>query len=144
MNNKRALVNWFKDIVLETCVRIFCTALFTNNNIKVVIQIDTLLAHLKTDYHCRCHICRNHILDHRSLKIHWKRQHKGITVTEYKCQVKLFNHAYFVIPWDIYEQKMKLNVLYDCIYWWECHWTKWFYMKILWNLSNVIDKSRCI
>jgi hypothetical protein len=29
-----------------TRVRIFCTALFTNNNIKVLIQIDAFLAHL--------------------------------------------------------------------------------------------------
>ena len=36
INNKRILVNLFKDIVLVTRVRIFCTALFTNNNIKVV------------------------------------------------------------------------------------------------------------
>ena len=39
MNKKRALVNLCKDIILVTRVRIFCTALFTNNNIKVVIQI---------------------------------------------------------------------------------------------------------
>ena len=44
MNKKRALVNLYKDIVLVTRVRIFCTALFTNNNIKVVIQIDAFLA----------------------------------------------------------------------------------------------------
>ena len=46
MNKKRALVNLYKDIVLVTRVRIFYTALFTNNNIKVVIQIDAFLAHL--------------------------------------------------------------------------------------------------
>ena len=45
MNGKRALVNSYKDIVLVTPVRIFCTKLFTNNNIKVVIQIDAFLAH---------------------------------------------------------------------------------------------------
>ena len=45
MNKKRALVNLYKDIVLVTRVRIFCKALFTNNNIKVVIQIDAFLAH---------------------------------------------------------------------------------------------------
>ena len=39
MNRKRALVDLYKDIVLVTRVRIFCTALFTNN-IKVMIQID--------------------------------------------------------------------------------------------------------
>ena len=43
MNNKRTLVNLYKDIVLVTRVRIFCTTLFTNNNIKVVIQIHTFL-----------------------------------------------------------------------------------------------------
>ena len=47
MNNKRALVNLYKDIVSVTRVRILCTALFTNNNIKVVIQIDAFLAHLR-------------------------------------------------------------------------------------------------
>jgi hypothetical protein len=45
MNDKRALVNFCKDIVLLTRVLIFCTALFTNNKIKVVIQIDAFLAH---------------------------------------------------------------------------------------------------
>ena len=45
MKNKRALVNLYKDIVWVTRVRIFCTTLFTNNNIKVVIQIDAFLAH---------------------------------------------------------------------------------------------------
>ena len=34
---KRALVNLYKDIVLVTSVPILYTALFTNNNIKVVI-----------------------------------------------------------------------------------------------------------
>ena len=33
----------YKAIVLVTSVRIFCTALFTNNNIKVVIQMHTFL-----------------------------------------------------------------------------------------------------
>ena len=45
MNNKRKLVNLYKDIVLVTRVRIFCKALFTKNNIKVVIKIDAFLAH---------------------------------------------------------------------------------------------------
>ena len=45
MNNKRSLVNLYKDIVLVTRVRIFCMALFTNNNIKVVVQIDAFLPH---------------------------------------------------------------------------------------------------
>ena len=36
----------YKDIVLVTHVRIFCTALFTNNNIKVVIQMHTFLMYL--------------------------------------------------------------------------------------------------
>ena len=49
MNKKRALVNLYKDIVLVTRVRISCTALFTNNNIKVVIQIDAFLAHPNTN-----------------------------------------------------------------------------------------------
>ena len=39
MNNKRTLVNLYKDIVLVTCLQIFCVTLFTNNSIKVVIQI---------------------------------------------------------------------------------------------------------
>ena len=43
MINKRTLVNLYKDIVLVTLVRIFCTTLFTNNNIKVVIQMLTFL-----------------------------------------------------------------------------------------------------
>ena len=42
---KRALVNLYEDIVLVTRVRIFCTTLFTNHNIKIVIQIDAFLAH---------------------------------------------------------------------------------------------------
>ena len=44
MNNKRTLVNLYKDIVLVTRVRIFCATLFTNNNIKVVIQMYTYLS----------------------------------------------------------------------------------------------------
>ena len=51
INNKRTLVNLYKDIALVTRVRIFCSTLFTNNNIKVVIQIDAFLAHLQ------CLIC---------------------------------------------------------------------------------------
>ena len=43
MYNKRTLVNLYTDIVLVTLVRIFCTTLFTNNNIKVVIQMHTFL-----------------------------------------------------------------------------------------------------
>ena len=39
INNKRTLINSYKDIVLVTSVRIFCTTLFTDNNIKVVIQM---------------------------------------------------------------------------------------------------------
>jgi hypothetical protein len=61
MNKKRALVNLYKDIVLVTSVRIFSTALFTNNNIKVVIQIDAFLAHLWTvvlDAGCRSLACK--------------------------------------------------------------------------------------
>ena len=33
--------------MLVTRVRIFCTTLFTNNNIKVGIQMDAFLAHFK-------------------------------------------------------------------------------------------------
>ena len=43
MKDKRTLVNLYKDIVLVTRVRIFCTTLFTNNNIKVMIQINVFL-----------------------------------------------------------------------------------------------------
>ena len=43
MNNKRTLVNLYKDFVLVTRLRIFCTTLITNNNIKVVIQMLTFL-----------------------------------------------------------------------------------------------------
>ena len=39
MINKRTLVNLYKDFILVTRLRIFCTSLFTNNNIKVVIQM---------------------------------------------------------------------------------------------------------
>ena len=46
MNNKRTLVN---DIVFLTLARIFCTILFTNNNIKVVIQIHTFLMDHRTE-----------------------------------------------------------------------------------------------
>ena len=42
MNNKRTLVILYKDIVLVTRVCFFCTTLFTNNNIKIVIQMHTL------------------------------------------------------------------------------------------------------
>ena len=50
INNKIRLVNLYKDIMLVTRVRIFCTALFNNNNIKVVIQIDAFLAHHRSQY----------------------------------------------------------------------------------------------
>ena len=43
INNKRTLVNLNKDIVLVTRLCIFCTTLFTNNNIKVVIQMHAFL-----------------------------------------------------------------------------------------------------
>ena len=46
MCNKRTLVNLYKDIVLVTRVRIFCTTLFTNNNIKVMIQMHTFQMNL--------------------------------------------------------------------------------------------------
>ena len=42
INIKRTSVNLYKDIVLVTHLRIFCTTLFTNNNIKVVIQMHSL------------------------------------------------------------------------------------------------------
>ena len=45
ISNKRALVNLYKDIVLVTCVHIFCTTLCTNNNIKIVIKSHTFLFH---------------------------------------------------------------------------------------------------
>ena len=46
MNNKRTSVDLYKDIVLVTRVRIFYTTFFTNNNIKVVIQMHTFLMDL--------------------------------------------------------------------------------------------------
>ena len=39
INNKRILVNLYKDIVLVTRLHIFCTTLFINYNIKVVIKM---------------------------------------------------------------------------------------------------------
>ena len=36
LNNKKTLIILYKDTVLVTRVRIFCTTLFTNNNIKIV------------------------------------------------------------------------------------------------------------
>ena len=46
MKNKKNIVNLYKDIVFVTRVCIFCTTLFTNNNIKVVIQINAFLTDL--------------------------------------------------------------------------------------------------
>ena len=43
IDNKRTLVNLYKDIVLVTLLRIFCMKLFTNNNIEVVIQMHAFL-----------------------------------------------------------------------------------------------------
>ena len=43
MNDKKTLVNLYKDIVLVTRVRIFYTTLFTKNKVKVVIQMQTFL-----------------------------------------------------------------------------------------------------
>ena len=60
MNNKITLVNLYQDIVLVTRVRIFCTALFTNNNIKVVIQIDAFLAHLQRAIQTNNQLNRKH------------------------------------------------------------------------------------
>ena len=37
------IVNLYKDIVLVTRQRIFCTSLFANNNIKVVIQMHSFV-----------------------------------------------------------------------------------------------------
>ena len=48
MKNKRALTNLYKDIVLVTCVRVFCTTLCSNNNIKIVIKSSTFLDHRLT------------------------------------------------------------------------------------------------
>ena len=39
--NKRTLVNLYKAIVLVTRVHFFCATLFTNNNIKALIQMHT-------------------------------------------------------------------------------------------------------
>ena len=39
MNNNRTLVDLYKDIVLVTLIHFFCTTLFTNNNKKVVFQM---------------------------------------------------------------------------------------------------------
>ena len=39
LNNKSILVNLYKDFVLVTRLRIFCTILFTNNNTKVVTKM---------------------------------------------------------------------------------------------------------
>ena len=62
MNNKRTLVNLYKDVVLVTHVRIFCTVLLTNNNIKVVIQINAFLA-----YHWTALICFQSLPKHSCL-----------------------------------------------------------------------------
>ena len=44
INNKsQFIVNLYKDIVLVTLPRIFCTTLFINNNTKVVIQMHAFL-----------------------------------------------------------------------------------------------------
>ena len=43
MKNKRTLVDLYKDFILVTRVHIFCTTLFTNHNITVVIQINAFL-----------------------------------------------------------------------------------------------------
>ena len=45
ISDKRALINLSKDILLVSCVRIFCTTLITNNNIKIVIKSSTFLIH---------------------------------------------------------------------------------------------------
>ena len=46
INNKKTLVNLYKDIVLVNRVRTFSTTLFTNNNIKIVIKSHTFLFQL--------------------------------------------------------------------------------------------------
>ena len=66
MNNKRTLVNLYKDIVLVTRVRIFCMTLFTNYNIKVVILMHTFL------------------MDHRTIIIHI-----------FECSPETFCSTYF-------------------------------------------------
>ena len=63
MNNKRTLSNLYKEIVLVTRVRIFCTTLFTNNNIKIMIQMLTFLMDLKMAYwHGKYHCIINLII----------------------------------------------------------------------------------
>ena len=47
MKNRRTLVNLYKEIVLVTLVRIFYSTLFTNNNIKVVIQTNAFLTRVQ-------------------------------------------------------------------------------------------------
>ena len=49
LNYKRTLVNLYTDIVLGTRLSIFCTTLFTINNIKVVIQMHAFLFDLAWD-----------------------------------------------------------------------------------------------
>ena len=44
--NNRIIIIYYKDIVLVSRLRIFCTTLFTNN-IKVVIQMHAFLFHKK-------------------------------------------------------------------------------------------------
>ena len=44
--NKNVLVNLYKDIELVTRLHIFCTTLFTNNNIKIVIQMHAFQVYL--------------------------------------------------------------------------------------------------
>ena len=41
----KKIVNVYKDIVFMTRVRIFCTTLLTNTNIKIVIKSHTFLFH---------------------------------------------------------------------------------------------------
>ena len=55
MNNKRTLVNLYKDIELVTRVRIFCTTMFTHNNVKFVIQMHAFLMDLS-----KCTVSRDH------------------------------------------------------------------------------------
>ena len=49
-------MNLYKDIVLVTRLRIFSTTLFTNNSIKVVIQMHSVQFDLLAWYHEKCKI----------------------------------------------------------------------------------------
>ena len=46
MNIRGTLVNLYKEIVMVTRLRIFCKTLFTNNNIKIMIQMQAFQLYL--------------------------------------------------------------------------------------------------